>query len=95
MYITVPSGSTIISDGNTVAWYDYDASTTLSLTVDSSVYQWNDKLGSGHNLVQATSTKQPLWTEDGILFNGTSNCMKTEAFTYLQPNFIDNVGGTF
>ena len=74
-------------DGHTVAWYDYTDLSTLTLT-DSSVSQWNDKLGSGHNLVQPTGAYQPKWTGEGILFDGIDNYMKTASLNLTQPETV-------
>jgi len=85
--LSVPDN--VIYDGNTVAWYD---STDLStITKDGSDYVslWKDKLNSGHDLIQLTGTSQPKWfNNDGILFDGTNDFMKTNTFTLIQPTFI-------
>lgn len=76
-----------ISDGNTVAWYIADDLTTITKDGSNLVAQWNDKLGSGHNLLQSTDTNKPTWSADGITFNGSDNYMSTDSFTYDQPSF--------
>ncbi len=75
----------IISDGNTVAWYDF----ATGITKDGSnfVSAWNSRIGSNH-LAQATGTNQPLHTSNGVLFDGIDNFMKTAAFTFNQPAHI-------
>ncbi len=79
----------VLVDGNTVGWYISDATgTTVALTTGNTVSAWVDTLGSGHNLLQATTTKQPLWSTNGILFDGVDDYMKTVAFTYNQPEMI-------
>jgi len=78
----------IIYDGNTVAWYDFNDLSTITKDGGNLVSRWNDKLLSGHDLIQATATKQPLLSSDGILFDGVDDFMKTVAFTFDQPEMI-------
>ena len=78
----------VLSDGNTVAWYIADDLTTITKDGSNRVSQWDDYLGSGHDLIQATDTWKPLWSADGILFDGVDNWMKTAAFTWEQPEMI-------
>ena len=75
----------VLNDGNTVGFYDY----LLGVTKDGSnlVSAWNSIIGANH-LLQATGTNQPLWTTDGVLFDGIDNFMKCVAFTWNQPEFI-------
>jgi len=87
--LTVTSGTpAVLEDGSTVAWYIADNLTTITKDGADLVSRWNDYLGSGHDLIQATGTNQPLWSSDGILFDGVDNFMKTAAFTYVQPEMI-------
>lgn len=72
-------------DGHTVAWYDYTAESTITKDGSNLVSNWADKLGSGHDLIQATGSKQPLLQATGILFNGVDDCMQTQTFTWNQP----------
>jgi len=80
----------VADDGNTVAWYDYSDLTTLTKDTGGTekISQWNDKLGSGHNLTQATGTKQPIWHADGVRFNNVAMYMATAALGYSQPEMI-------
>ena len=74
----------ILFDGNTVAWYDYEK----LVTKDSNLVSvWGDQSGLGHDLLQS-GVARPLWTSDGILFDGINDFMKTVAFTLEQPEFI-------
>jgi hypothetical protein len=82
---TVNSVPTALTDGNTVAWYDYNQASTITKT-GSAVSRWNDYLGSGHDLLQVTGA--PLWSSNGITFNGISTVLKSAAFTLNQPEFI-------
>jgi hypothetical protein len=78
---------TLLSDGNTVAWYSSD--NAGSITVDDSIHisQINDILESGHNLL-STLTNRPILTSTGIIFDGVSHFMKTANFTFDQPEFV-------
>jgi hypothetical protein len=78
----------VLSDGNTVAWYIANESSTITKDGSNLVSRWNDYLGSGHDLVQASGTLQPLWSASGILFDGVDNYMKASTFTLNQPEFI-------
>ncbi len=80
----------VADDGHTVAWYDASDTSTLTKATGTTeaVSRWNDKLGSGHDLIQATGNKQPIWSADGVLGDGSNDSMKTEAFTYEQPEKI-------
>ena len=40
---------------------------------------------AGNHLSQTTGADKPLWSSDGILFDGVSEFMKTTTFTYDQP----------
>ena len=96
----VPSGGTaavtnnithplVIEDGNTVAWYDSSDLTTITKDGSDLVSRWNDKLLSGHDLIQATGTNQPLWVvNDGVLFDGVDNWMRTADFAYNVPEKV-------
>ena len=77
----------ILDDGNTVAWFDM---AEKYMTKDGSdfVSQWDDRSGSTNHLLQVVGTNQPLWTADGVLFDGVDNFMKCVAFTLVQPEFI-------
>ncbi len=79
----------VLKDGNTVAWYDSQLLSTITKDGSDFVSRWNDRLGSGHDLLQSTGTNQPKWfSVNGILFDGIDNFMKTAAFTFDQPEFI-------
>jgi hypothetical protein len=78
----------VIGDGNTVTFYDSQLLSTITKDGSNFVSRWNDRLLSGHDLFQSTGSFQPLWSVDGILFDGIDNCMKATAFTLIQPEFI-------
>ena len=76
----------VLSDGNTVAWFDL----AENITKDGSdfVSVWGDKSGNGNDLLRIPSTRNPLWTTDGVLFDGIDDFMKCVTFTYAQPEQI-------
>jgi hypothetical protein len=83
--LTYPS---ILSDGHTLGFYD---STNLgSITKDPStgeVSLWKDKLGSGNDLAQTGVGLYPIWSADGILFDGVNDIL-SKAFTLSPPATI-------
>ena len=93
-YTTTESATTeagmpaVLSDANAIFVYEFDDLTTITKDGSNFVSRWNDKNLSGRDLIQATGSKQPLWTADGILFDGIDNFMQTAAFIWDQPEFI-------
>ena len=84
----------ILYDTNTIAWYDSTVVSSITKDGSNRVSAWADKLGSGHNLLQATGSNQPLYTTNGIDFNlygGYANTNLHADFTYSQPNCIYSV----
>jgi hypothetical protein len=75
--VTAPSFLT--SDGDTWAWYKYDESSTITKDGSNSVTVWNDFLGGVNNLTNYGGT--PLWSNDGVLFNGTDEYLHTGSKT--------------
>jgi hypothetical protein len=71
-------------------WLDaYDPST---ITMATGVSSWLDKSGNGFNITQATTTKQPLYTQNlqggkaGIGFDGIDdNLLGSTTSTLLEP----------
>lgn len=78
----------ILSDGNTVAWYDYSDIDTIDKDINNRVASWRDKLGSGHDLLQSVLEYRPLYKDRGIYFDGANDYLKTAAFTLNQPEHI-------
>ena len=80
----------ILKDGNTVKWFDYLENVTKDVSDLTSI--WDNKTGIPGiipgALLQAVEADQPLWTPEGILFDGIDNIMKTSAFTFVQPEQI-------
>ena len=75
----------VIQDGNTVAWYDSKDLSTITKDCCSLVERWNDKLLSGHDLIQSSIASRPKWGSSGVLFDGIDDFMKTASFTLIQP----------
>ena len=75
----------VADDGNTVAWYDSTDLTTITKDGANLVSRWNDKLGSGHDLIQATGTKQPTLGANGVSFGGSDEFMATADFGLTYP----------
>jgi hypothetical protein len=82
----------ILGDGNTVAWYKADSLETITKSnpgdpnIDNLVSAWKDCLGSGNDLGDGTNAwTRPIWSANGILFDGSNDFMKTAAFTLNQP----------
>jgi hypothetical protein len=76
-----------IFDGNTVGWYDY----MKGITKDGSnlVSVWADQSGLGHDLIHQAGYTNPLFSiVNGLTFNGSSDCLGTNTFTWNQPEFI-------
>lgn len=73
--------------GSAVAWWDYLRKVTKDGLDAVSVF--GDLTVNGNDLLQALGAKQPLWTENGILFNSLlSNVLKSLPFPFEQPEFI-------
>jgi hypothetical protein len=71
---------------NLAAWFRFNQGITES---SGAVSQWADASGNGRHLKQATGAAQPALQGDGsILFDGSSDVLKTDAFTLNQPETI-------
>lgn len=69
-------------------WLDAADASTITLN-GSTVSQWDDKSGNGHNASQATAAEQPAYTS-GSLINNKPALDFTTAVTYLQTPVIPN-----
>jgi len=88
-YVYGVTWATAISDGNTVGWWDSQDLTTVTKDALNRVSQWNDKLGSGHNLVQTTDSKKPVWSKSGLDIKSLAGqSMKASGFTWNQPEYL-------
>ena len=77
----------VLDDTNSVAWYKADDLTTITKDGSNLVARWNDKMGSGRDLLQGTATNKPLWNAAGITLDGVDNWIDA-TFTLIQPEFI-------
>lgn len=78
----------IIKDGNGVGWYLSDDLSTITKDAGDFISEWRDKLGSGHDLLQAVGASQPKWfLNDGVKFDSIDDFMKS-SFTFSQPEQI-------
>ena len=78
----------VLIDGNTVAWFD---GAEQYMTKDSSnrVAAWADRSGNANHLLQAGADAiKPVWSADGVLFDGAGDYMKCTAFTLAQPIYV-------
>ncbi len=50
--------------------------------------EWYIEEIAGNHLIQLAVADQPLWSVDGVLFDGVSEFMQTIAFGLIQPSFI-------
>lgn len=82
-FLAYPS---ILFDGNTKGWYVLDTN-TITKNGANLVSRWNDRLGSGRDLLQATGIKQPVYSANGITFDGVDDFMQA-AFTLNQPESL-------
>lgn len=65
------------------AWYRFGVGITEAGT---GVSQWDDKSGNARHLTQGTDANRPSKEADGsLLFNGTSDVIKTGAWVQAQP----------
>lgn len=71
---------------NLAAWFRFGQGITSAA---GAVSQWADQSGNGRHLKQATGAAQPALQADGsILFDGTSDFLKCDAFTLAQPETV-------
>jgi len=83
--ISIPS---ILYDGNTVAWFDAK-SEYITMNGSLQISQWNDKSGMNHHLLQnGADSIKPIWSADGLLFDGVDDFLKCVAFTLVRPEQI-------
>jgi hypothetical protein len=82
--------SFLSSDGSTAAWYIADVSSSIIFS-GNDVSTWKDYLNSGRNLLQPDADRRPLWTSNGVLFDGAIGILgdyMQAQFTYNQPESI-------
>ena len=97
-FTSVSSNHTISASFTSIlrynVWADYDASNSSTITIGTGVSQWNDAYGSGHNLLQANTSQQPVYSSvtNSVTFNGTNQYIETGSTTLSQPVTIFLVG---
>ena len=84
--VATPFYTIILADGNTVLWVDSEENVTKNGANKVSV--WGDKSSEGNDLLQATGASQPLYSTNGILFDGVNDFMKAIPFTLVQPEMV-------
>ena len=75
----------ILNDGNTACWYDATDVSTITKDVDGYVSKIDDISGNNRSLSQATSTKKPKHSINGLEFLRSSDVLKSSSFTLIQP----------
>lgn len=87
--VAVKTYEDVLDDGNTYAWFMIGdgSSTYLTKDAEDSVSVWKNLKGTSGNLT-ATKTAMPLYSSDGILFNGTSSNLYNNGADYNQPESI-------
>src|SRR3546814_1571469 len=101
VYAQAPGG---ISTG-LAAWYKTDASTTVfadagitNASDNSTVQQWNEYLGTGHNLIQNSAGSRPVYSNATTLVNFNPTISFDLDYLEYQPatgvNIIDSANGT-
>jgi hypothetical protein len=80
------NGYDIITDGNSIAWYDLKDSETITKNAENHVMAVADKLGTAARDLTAVAGT-PTWSSDGITFNGSTDSLK-RLFTLNQPFMI-------
>lgn len=72
------------------AWFQFNTGITVT---GQGVSQWDDQSGNGRHLKQGTDGARPALQADGsILFNGTDEYLKCDAFTLVQPETVYILG---
>jgi hypothetical protein len=74
---------------NLALWYDAALRANLTTTTGNLVTQWTD-ITVGWNLSQATTANQPVYTFEGIYFDGTNDTLTrsfTQTFLDLRSNY--------
>lgn len=74
------------SPDNLAAWFRFNTGITVT---GAGVSQWSDQSGNSRHLKQTTDTNRPALQADGsILFDGSDNYLKCDAFTLNQPETV-------
>jgi hypothetical protein len=82
-------GDAVIRGLSPAAWFRLGQ----GITTVTGVSQWADQSGNARHLKQATGAAQPALQADGsILFDGTDDYLKCDAFTLPQPVSVYMLG---
>jgi len=54
----------------------------------SGISQWTDVSGNGNHLKQTTDADRPSKESDGSILFGSSHFLKSDAFTFVQPELV-------
>ncbi len=95
---------------NCVLWLDANDTSTLSIDVNSNVFEWRDKSGNNRNATQGTSTARPALSiffnaRNSLLFDGINDFLSiassefpstffTTEFTLAISALFDRVDGS-
>jgi hypothetical protein len=79
--------TTLLAGADHLAFYDFLSPDTITKDGSDFMSRWNDKLGTGNDILQATGTNQPKLESDGVLFDGVDNFMSV-VFAFLHPNYV-------
>lgn len=73
----------ILSDGNS-KFYDFTDVSSITKDGSNRVSSVGDMLGSGANLIQATQLNQPIFSSEGVTFDGVNDSLQA-LFSLSQP----------
>jgi hypothetical protein len=86
----VAAGSDAVAALSPAAWFQQGQGITIT---GAGVSQWDDASGNGRHLKQGTDANRPARQADGsILFDGSSDSLKCDAFALNQPVTIYILG---
>ena len=81
--------ATLTDTLKTLGWYVASDTATITKNASEQVSAWNDKSGSNHHLLNAgADNTKPVWSTNGMLFDGSNDRIKANAFTWNQPCVI-------
>jgi peptidoglycan/xylan/chitin deacetylase (PgdA/CDA1 family) len=77
---------TILSDGNTVAFYDHAQLEPEPLNNEyGNIVTFPNTVGELYDLLQAVGVQQPIWNEDGISFSGAGHSLQCAEMPFNSP----------
>jgi hypothetical protein len=78
----------LLADGNTFGFYDSLNAAAFTFSSGVNISKWADSLGSGNDFLQATGSKQPTLTADGVTFARAAAQHLRVTATLNQPVFV-------